>query len=96
MKDKAERGQYRDPAAVYSDFTLVFSNSRLYNPPGSDVYYMATVLQETFLEQWKKLVTPKLQECSKQSAAEEAGMVARKLATVRAEEEREMQDAACK
>lgn len=24
---------------------LVFSNSRQYNPPGSDVYYMATVLQ---------------------------------------------------
>jgi hypothetical protein len=45
MKDKAERGAYRDPAAVYSDFMLVFANSRKYNPPGSDVYYMATVLQ---------------------------------------------------
>ena len=45
MKDKAERGQYRDPASVYADFMRVFNNSRLYNPPGSDVYYMATVLQ---------------------------------------------------
>lgn len=96
MKDKAERGQYRDPQQVYGDFMLVFSNSRLYNPPGSDVYYMATVLQEAFLEQWKKMVGPKLQECARQSAAEEATMAARKLAAVRAEEEKEMQDAACR
>lgn len=52
--------------------------------------------KEAFLEQWKKVVVPKLQECARQSAAEEAGMAARKLATARAEEEREMQDAACK
>ncbi|KAI8462863.1 MAG: hypothetical protein J3K34DRAFT_164310 [Monoraphidium minutum] len=96
MKDKAERGGYRDPQQVYTDFMLVFSNGRLYNPPGSDVYYMATVLQEAFLEQWRKAVVPKLQECAKQSAGEEATMAARKLATARAEEEREMQDAACR
>lgn len=53
-------------------------------------------LQEAFLEQWKKVVLPKLQECAKQSAAEEATMNARKLAMARTEEEREMQDAACK
>lgn len=45
MKDKAEKGAYRDPAAVFADFDRVFANSRRYNPPGSDVYYMATVLQ---------------------------------------------------
>lgn len=88
MKDKAERGGYRDPQQVgldwgpaaahdalrgdpgaggaaaavagsappfqaplprslqvYTDFMLVFNNSRQYNPPGSDVYYMSTVLQ---------------------------------------------------
>jgi hypothetical protein len=52
--------------------------------------------QEAFLEQWKKTVLPKLQECGKQSAAEEAGMAARKAAAARAEEERDMQEAACK
>ncbi|GBF96114.1 transcription factor [Raphidocelis subcapitata] len=96
MKDKAEKGAYRDPAAVFADFDRVFANSRRYNPPGSDVYYMATVLQEAMLEQWRKVVIPKLQECAKTSAAEEASMAARKAATARAEDEREMQDAACK
>jgi hypothetical protein len=33
------------PPKVYTDFMLVFTNSRQYNPPGSDVYYMSTVLQ---------------------------------------------------
>jgi hypothetical protein len=42
------------------------------------------------------VVLPKLQECGKQSSAEEATMAARKAATARAEEERDMQEAACK
>ena len=45
MKDKAEGGAYKEPGQVYSDFHLVFANAKAYNPPGSDVYYMATLLQ---------------------------------------------------
>jgi hypothetical protein len=45
MKDKAEAGGYKDPSQVYADFQLVVSNAKAYNPPGTDVYYMATLVQ---------------------------------------------------
>jgi hypothetical protein len=45
MKAKAEAGTYKSPDQVQEDFRRVFQNAKTYNPAGSDVYYMATVLQ---------------------------------------------------
>jgi len=45
MKARCEAGLYKEPSQVYADFKQVFDNAFAFNPPGSDVHYMATVLQ---------------------------------------------------
>lgn len=49
VKRKIEANQYFTPAEFAADFRLVFANAHTYNPPGSDVYVMAsTLLVRTF------------------------------------------------
>lgn len=45
VRRKVEFGQYPTPAEMLADVRLVFDNARTYNPPGSDVYVMASTLQ---------------------------------------------------
>lgn len=45
IRRKLENEMYRTPEEMAEDMRLVFSNAKLYNPPGSDVYVMATTVQ---------------------------------------------------
>jgi hypothetical protein len=45
IRKRLEAGHYATPAEVLADVRLVFDNARTYNPPGSDVYVMASTLQ---------------------------------------------------
>lgn len=44
VKRKVDAGQYATPADFAADFRQVFANAHTYNPPGSDVYVMASTL----------------------------------------------------
>lgn len=44
VKRKVDGGQYATPADFAADFRQVFANAHTYNPPGSDVYVMASTL----------------------------------------------------
>lgn len=48
VKRKVEGGQYATPAEFAADFRLVFANAHTYNPPGTDVYVMASTLLVSF------------------------------------------------
>ncbi len=45
IKARCESGFYGGPVEMVADVQRVFSNARMYNPPGSDVYTMCNVLQ---------------------------------------------------
>lgn len=42
IKAKVDGGVYKGPHLFYDDMKLVFANARRFNPPGSDVYLMAS------------------------------------------------------
>ena len=45
VAERAEARQYADPAAMQADVRQVFRNCELYNPPGSDVRFLAQGLE---------------------------------------------------
>jgi hypothetical protein len=45
IRKRADAGHYPMPAELLADVRLVFDNARTYNPPGSDVYVMASTVQ---------------------------------------------------
>ena len=44
IKAKIDSGAYVQPGQFNTDMRLVFGNAHKYNPPGSDVYHMASTL----------------------------------------------------
>eukprot|EP00898_Chlorokybus_atmophyticus_P001403 jgi/Chlat1/2263/Chrsp17S02572 len=55
INSRLSYARYNSPAAFAADVRLVFSNARLYNAPGTDVYTMATNLSAEFERQWRSL-----------------------------------------
>ena len=47
-----EGTHYQEPKEVEEDIRLTFANARQYNPPGTDVYVMATTMMDRFEEKW--------------------------------------------
>ena len=73
IKRNAQRGAYREAAEVSRDVRLVFENAMKYNPPGSDVWVMATSLFEKFHEIWRAKLPPRFAEDEQQAKQEEQG-----------------------
>ncbi|EIE20798.1 hypothetical protein COCSUDRAFT_43706 [Coccomyxa subellipsoidea C-169] len=74
VKRKVEGGQYATPAEFAADFRLVFANAHTYNPPGTDVYVMASTLLARFEDKWNSVVVPKLIEAEVASRSDEAAV----------------------
>ncbi|CAL8467993.1 g7531 [Coccomyxa elongata] len=74
VKRKVDAGQYATPADFAADFRQVFANAHTYNPPGSDVYVMASTLLAKFEDKWNQVVVPKLIEAEVATRSDEAAM----------------------
>ncbi|BDA42323.1 probable transcription factor GTE1 [Coccomyxa sp. Obi] len=74
VKRKVDAGQYATPANFAADFRQVFANAHTYNPPGSDVYVMASTLLAKFEDKWNQVVVPKLIEAEVASRSDEAAV----------------------
>ena len=55
VKEKLHGGKYQDIGEFRADCELVFSNACTYNHPGSDVYIMATTIQDLFNKKMKPI-----------------------------------------
>ncbi|CAK9861213.1 unnamed protein product [Sphagnum jensenii] len=75
VKKKLESGYYTSPTGMADDVRLTFSNAMTYNPPGNDVYVMASTLGSTFEKLWKDIARKLVVE---QQVGDSAGMVVHK------------------
>ncbi|CAM6069315.1 unnamed protein product [Sphagnum tenellum] len=75
VKKKLESGYYTSPTGMADDVRLTFSNAMTYNPPGNDVYVMASTLGSTFEKLWKDIAGKLVVE---QQVDDSAGMVVHK------------------
>ena len=57
VKAKLANNAYRSPKEFADDVNLVFTNACTYNQPGSDVYVMATTIQEIFIKKMNPTLT---------------------------------------
>jgi hypothetical protein len=75
VKKKLESGYYTSPTGMADDVRLTFSNAMTYNPPGNDVYVMASTLGSTFEKLWKDIARKLVVE---KQVGDSAGMVVHK------------------
>lgn len=75
VKKKLESGYYTSPTGMADDVRLTFSNAMTYNPPGNDVYAMASTLGSTFEKLWKDIARKLVVE---QQVGDSARMVVHK------------------
>ncbi|KAK9845917.1 hypothetical protein WJX81_005888 [Elliptochloris bilobata] len=74
VAERAEARQYADPAAMQADVRQVFRNCELYNPPGSDIRFLAQGLEDRFEERWAQQVALRLAEAEAAACTEEEAM----------------------
>lgn len=60
MSAKLNEGKYRTMEQFKNDMELVFSNCRLFNPPGTVPTICAAVVEKAFKKEWPKAMERKL------------------------------------
>ncbi|XP_073151433.1 transcription factor GTE8-like isoform X2 [Henckelia pumila] len=55
IKGRFNSGEYASPLDFLADVRLTFTNAKTYNPPGSDVHFMADTMSQFFELRWKAI-----------------------------------------
>ncbi|KZV56301.1 hypothetical protein F511_00298 [Dorcoceras hygrometricum] len=55
VKGRLNSGVYAGPLDFLADVRLTFTNAKTYNPPGSDVHFMADTMSQFFELRWKSI-----------------------------------------
>jgi transcription initiation factor TFIID subunit 2 len=60
METKLDDGSYKSMEQFKADFELMFRNCRQFNPPGTDPYVVADLVEKAFKKEWAKIAQKKM------------------------------------